>query len=151
MRLENNWKIIFMPSEARLKIFWKIIINCILGLPNLGVRGECLVATKFFQVACHFSMIFIKFYKIPWYFQVFQVYPHFSRFSRFSRSSGNPDNSVLFTCVSYLHESFISSFFIFSLSENHIRYIFLVQKHVITINPDIWDLRFKINFIFRYV
>ena len=63
--------------------------NCILGLPNLGVQGEFLVATKFFQVACHFSMTFIKFYKIPWYFQVFQVYPHFSRFSR---SSGNPDN-----------------------------------------------------------
>ena len=49
-------------SEAR-KI--KIITNCILGLQNLGVQGEFLVATKFFQVACHFSMIFIKFYKIP--------------------------------------------------------------------------------------
>ena len=32
-------------------------------------------------------MIFIKIFKIPWYFQVFQVY---SRFSRFSRSSWNP-------------------------------------------------------------
>ena len=52
-----------------------------------GVKGEFLVATKFFQVSCHFSMIFINFFKIPWYFQVFQVYPHFSRFSR---SSGNP-------------------------------------------------------------
>ena len=71
------------------KFFWKIIINCILGLPNVGVQGEFLVSTKFFQVACHFSMIFIKFYKIPWYFQVFQVYSHFSRFSR---SSGNPES-----------------------------------------------------------
>ena len=35
-------------------------------------------------------MIFIKFFRIPWDFQVFQVYSHFSRFSRFSRSSGNP-------------------------------------------------------------
>ena len=50
-------------SEAEI-FFLKIIINCILGLPNLGVQGEFLVATKFFQVACHFSMIFIKFYKI---------------------------------------------------------------------------------------
>ena len=33
-------------------------------------------------------MIFINFFKIPWYFQVFQVYPHFSRFYR---SSGNPE------------------------------------------------------------
>ena len=65
VRLENNWKIIFMLSKARLKFFWKIIINCIIGLPNLGVLGEFLVATKFFQVACHFSMIFIKFYKNP--------------------------------------------------------------------------------------
>ena len=32
-------------------------------------------------------MIFIKFFKIPWYFQVFQVYSHFSGFSRLS---GNP-------------------------------------------------------------
>ena len=38
---------------------------------------------KFFQVSYHFSMIFIKFFKIT-YFKVFQVYPHFSR------SSGNP-------------------------------------------------------------
>ena len=76
-----------MLSEARLEIFFsKIILNCILGLPNLGVEGEFLVATKFFQVSRHFSMIFIKFFKIP-YFQVFQVYSHFSRFSR---SSGNP-------------------------------------------------------------
>ena len=51
-------------SEAK-NFFGKIIINCIIGLPNLGVLGEFLVATKFFQVACHFSMIFIKFYKIP--------------------------------------------------------------------------------------
>ena len=51
-------------SEAE-NFFGKIIINCILGPPNLGVQGEFLVATKFFQVACHFSMIFIKFYKIP--------------------------------------------------------------------------------------
>ena len=65
VRLEKNWKIIFMPSKARLKFFLKIMINCILGLPNLGVQGEFLVVTKFFQVACHFSMIFIKFYKIP--------------------------------------------------------------------------------------
>ena len=67
--------------------FWKITLNCILGPPNLGVRVECLVATQFFQVSYDFSMIFIKFFKIPWYFQVFQVYSHFSRFSR---SSGNP-------------------------------------------------------------
>ena len=73
-------------SEAG-NVFWKIILNCILVLPNLGVKGEFLVATKFFQVSCHFSMIFIKFFKIPWYFQVFQVSSHFSRFSR---SSGNP-------------------------------------------------------------
>ena len=26
---------------------------------------------KFFQVSCHFSMIFIKFFKIPWNFQVY--------------------------------------------------------------------------------
>ena len=51
-------------SEAG-NIFWKIILNCILGLPNLGVKGEFLVATKFFQVSCYFSMIFIKFFKIP--------------------------------------------------------------------------------------
>ena len=43
---------------------------------------------KFFQVSCHFSMIFIKIFKILWYFQVFQVYSHFSR------SSGNPENCV---------------------------------------------------------
>ena len=55
-----------MLSKARLKFFLeKIIINYILGLLNVGVQGEFLVATKFFQVACHFSMIFIKFYKIP--------------------------------------------------------------------------------------
>ena len=45
-----------------------------------GVQGEFLVATKFFQVSCHFSMIFIKFFKIPWYFQVFQctlIFPGF--------------------------------------------------------------------------
>ena len=42
----------------------------------------------FFQVSCHFSMIFNHFCEIPWYFQVFQMYPHFSRFSR---SSGNPE------------------------------------------------------------
>ena len=53
-----------------------------------GVKGEFLVATKFFQVSCHFSMIFIKFFKIP-YFQVFHVYSHFSRFSR---SSGSPES-----------------------------------------------------------
>ena len=52
-----------------------------------GSQGWILVALKFFQVSCHFSLIYIKFFKIPWYFQVFQVYPHFSRFSR---SSGNP-------------------------------------------------------------
>ena len=28
-------------------------------------RVNFLVATKFFQVSCHFSMIFIKFFKIP--------------------------------------------------------------------------------------
>ena len=32
-------------------------------------------------------MIFIKFFRIPWYFQIFQVYSHFFRFSR---TSGNP-------------------------------------------------------------
>ena len=52
-----------------------------------GSQGWILVATKFFQVSCHFSMIFITFVQIPWYFQVFQVYSHFSRFSR---PSGNP-------------------------------------------------------------
>ena len=72
--------------------FGKIILNYILGSPNLGVKGEFLVDTKFFPVLCHFSMIFIKFFKIPWYFQVFQVYSHFSRFSR---SSGNPELSFM--------------------------------------------------------
>ena len=57
-----------------------------------GVKGEFLKAIKFFQVSCHFSMIFIKFFKIPWYFQVFQVYSHFSRFSRLS---GNPDELLV--------------------------------------------------------
>ena len=37
-------------------------------------------------------MIFIKFFKIPWYFQVFQAYSHFSRFCR---SSGNPEKHYL--------------------------------------------------------
>ena len=64
-----------------------------------GSQGWILLALKFFQVSCHFSMIFIKFFKIPWYFQVFQVYPHFSRFSRFSRSSGNHVLSEI-TCES---------------------------------------------------
>ena len=41
----------------------------------------------FFQVSCNFSMIFIIYCKIPWYFQVFQVYSHFSRFSS---KCGNP-------------------------------------------------------------
>ena len=85
-QLEDN---INAERSKAENFFWKLIINCILGLPNLGIQGEFLVATKFFQVACHFSMIFIKFYKISWYFQVFQVYSHFSRFSR---SSGNPGN-----------------------------------------------------------
>ena len=61
-QLEDN--IYAERSEAK-NFFGKIIINCIIGLPNLGVLGEFLVATKFFQVVCHFSMIFIKFYKIP--------------------------------------------------------------------------------------
>ena len=52
-------------SEARKQLKDNIYENCILGLPNLGVQGEFLVTIKFFQVACHFSMIFIKFYKIP--------------------------------------------------------------------------------------
>ena len=66
VRLENNWKIIFLPSEARLEIFsGKITLNYILRLQNLEVKGEFLVATKFFQVSCQFSMIFIKFFKIP--------------------------------------------------------------------------------------
>ena len=44
-------------------------------------------------------MIFIKFFKIPWYFQVFQVYSHFSRFSS---SSGNPDrNEQIYTFLCY--------------------------------------------------
>ena len=46
----------------------------------MGVKGEFLVATKFFQVSYNFSTIFIKFFKIPWYFQVFQVYSHFPGF-----------------------------------------------------------------------
>ena len=49
-------------------------------------------------------MIFIKFFKIPWYFQVFQVYSHFSRFSR---SSGNPvdrsmNDSLKGKCIEWL-------------------------------------------------
>ena len=38
-------------------------------------------SSQVFQVSWYFSMIFIKFFKTP-YFQVFQAYPHFSRFSR---------------------------------------------------------------------
>ena len=76
-----------MPSEARLNFFLKNNRKMYTRTSKSGHPGWILVATKFFQVAYHFSMIFIKFYKIPWYFQVFQVYSHFSRFSR---SSGNP-------------------------------------------------------------
>ena len=38
-----------------------------------ALRSEFLVATQFFQVSSNFSMIFIKFFKIPWFFQIFQV------------------------------------------------------------------------------
>ena len=72
-----------------------------------GVKGEFLVATKFFQVSCSFSMIFIKFFKIPWYFQVFQVYSHFSRFSRFSRSSGNPEKAHSLYGITYFPEYWV--------------------------------------------
>ena len=91
VRLEKTWKktIYLCQAKRGWKFFWKIILNCILGPPNLGVSGEFLVVTQFFQVSYHFSMIFIKSFKIPWYFQVFQVYSHFSKFSR---SSGNPVN-----------------------------------------------------------
>ena len=55
--------------------FEKIILNCKLGPPNLGVRGECLVVTKFFQVSYHFSMIFnfSKFHDFPGVLSFFQV------------------------------------------------------------------------------
>ena len=60
----------------------------ILGKNNLNLctwASKFLVATQFFQVSDRFSMIFIKIFEIPWYFQVFQMYSHFFR------SSGNPD------------------------------------------------------------
>ena len=58
-------------SEAGIFFFFlKIISNCLLRPPSLGVRGEFLVATQFFQVSHHFSVVFIKYFKIPWYFQV---------------------------------------------------------------------------------
>ena len=53
-----------------------------------GFWGEFLVPTQFFPGFLSFFQDFIKFFEIPWYFQVFQVYPHFSRFPR---SNGNPE------------------------------------------------------------
>ena len=61
----------FMLSEARLKIFLKNNHKLYTRASKCGSLEWILVATKFFQVACHFSMIFINFYKIPWYFKVF--------------------------------------------------------------------------------
>ena len=66
----------------------------------MWVNSEFLVATKFFQVSCHFFMIFIQFFKIPWYFQVFQVYSHFSRFSR---SNGNPVFWMMIPSLCWAH------------------------------------------------
>ena len=60
--------------------FLKNNLKLYTGALKSGSQGWILVATKFFQVSCHFSMIFIKFFKIPWYFQVFQVYSHFPGF-----------------------------------------------------------------------
>ena len=51
-------------SEAR-NFFEKHNLKLYTGAFKSGSRGEFLVATKFFQVSYHFSMIFIKFIKIP--------------------------------------------------------------------------------------
>ena len=83
---------------VNLPFYFSNLVNFVLFQ---RVKGEFLVATKFFQVSCHFSMIFIKFFKIPWYFQVFQVYSHFSR------SSGNPARTIIWT----LNLNFIISHF----------------------------------------
>ena len=68
-------------------------------------------------------MIFIKFFKIPWYFQVFQVHSHFSRFSR---SSGNPVKEQIKrnSPIRVFHDNHriyinVNVIVIFVISENH--------------------------------
>ena len=73
VRLKNNRDNIYFEQSGAGNFFCKNNLKLYTGVSKSGNRGAFLVATKFFQVSYNFSMILIKFFKIPWYFQVFQV------------------------------------------------------------------------------